>query len=433
MAVEKYGRCPCNDSWISQGFKSSHRAIDLGWLNKYGANRPVYAWKSGTVVATGTDSAGGVYVVLRHDAGDEVWISRYWHFVKNSVVVKKGQEVKQGDKLGTRGNTGISSGVHLHFEIWKCPKGYTYKSSDCSKYAVDPTKYTYLFDGQVMAGTPSLPAKPKEEEIIKPKVVEKDIYKHQVEVLSTTLRVRTSPSLNGTYYCTCPSGLFNVLQQKEADGYVWDEIEKDRWIATKEGSWTVDYPATERKVTPVEENTKAHQVEIIADQLRVRVQPSTKAEVHCMATKGLYNVLQETEAEGYLWFEIEEGRWIATDEGNWTIDKPVILTLEEKLQLQINNLTKELNKTKESNQELQNQLNAANSEKAELKAKLENDLQILSNEKAQIQKELDAVKANISEAQALRNAALEEANLARTDKEKLAQKLENIRIAGEWK
>lgn len=284
-----------------------------------------------------------------------------------------------------------------------------------------------------MAGTPSLPAKPKEEEIIKPKVVEKDIYKHQVEVLSTTLRVRTSPSLNGTYYCTCPSGLFNVLQQKEADGYIWDEIEKDRWIATKEGSWTVDYPATERKVTPVEENTKAHQVEIIADQLRVRVQPSTKAEVHCMATKGLYNVLQETEAEGYLWFEIEEGRWIATDEGNWTIDKPVILTLEEKLQLQINNLTKELNKTKESNQELQNQLNAANSEKAELKAKLENDLQILSNEKAQIQKELDAVKANISEAQALRNAALEEANLARTDKEKLAQKLENIRIAGEWK
>lgn len=165
----------------------------------------------------------------------------------------------------------------------------------------------------------------------------------------------------------------------------------------------------------------------------MRVQPSTKAEVHCMATKGLYNVLQETEAEGYLWFEIEEGRWIATDEGNWTIDKPVILTLEEKLQLQIDNLTKELNKAKESNQELQNQLNAANSEKVELKAKLENDLQILSNEKAQIQKELDAVKANISEAQALRDAALEEANLARVDKEKLAQKLENIRIAGEWK
>ena len=88
MAVEKYGRCPCNDSWISQGYKSgSHKAIDLGWLNGYGANRPVYAWKSGTVVATGTDSAGGVYVVLRHDAGDKVWISRYWHFVKNSVVM----------------------------------------------------------------------------------------------------------------------------------------------------------------------------------------------------------------------------------------------------------------------------------------------------------------------------------------------------------
>ena len=434
MAVEKYGRCPCNDSWISQGYKSgSHKAIDLGWLNGYGANRPVYAWKSGTVVATGTDSAGGVYVVLRHDAGDKVWISRYWHFVKNSVVVKKGQAVKQGDKLGTRGNTGVSTGVHLHFEIWECPAGYTYKSGDYNKYAKDPAKYTYLFDGQVMKGTPALPKKPTEEEVIKPKIVEKDIYKHQVEVIATSLRVRTSPSTKGTYYCTCPVGLFNVIQQKEADGYIWFEIEKDRWIATAEGDWTKDIPATERKVTPVEENTKAHQVEVIADQLRVRTQPSTKAEVHCMAKVGLYNVLQEVNADGYLWFEIEPNRWIATKEGDWTKDRPRVLTVEEKLQLQIDNLTKEIEKAKEEVQNLQNQLIAANNEKAELRVKLENDLKISNDEIERLKNELDIAITDVEVANAQREQAIVEMNISKEKEEKFAKKLENIRIAGEWK
>lgn len=183
MTIETYGKCPCDSSWISQVYKDGHQAIDLGWLTKYGDKLPVYAWKSGTVVATGTDSAGGVYVVLQHEDVDCVWITRYWHFVKGSVVVKKGQTVKQGDKLGTRGNTGISTGVHLHFELWKCPKGYTYKSSDVRKYAVDPTKYTYLFDNQVMAGSKKLPTKPTE------KVVEGDLNL-QIEKLYKELELK---------------------------------------------------------------------------------------------------------------------------------------------------------------------------------------------------------------------------------------------------
>ena len=163
--MEKYGRCPCDSGWDSQGYKSSHKGIDIGFLTKDGANLPVYAWKSGTVVATGTDSAGGVYVVLRHDHDDYTWISRYWHFKKGSVVVKKGQTVTQGQKLGIRGNTGISSGVHLHFELWKCPKGYSYKASDLNKYAVNPTKYTYIFEGQTFKSTGNykLEKKPVEE------------------------------------------------------------------------------------------------------------------------------------------------------------------------------------------------------------------------------------------------------------------------------
>lgn len=242
MAIEKYGRCPCDSSWVSQGYKSSHKAVDFGWLTQYGANLPVMAWKSGVVVAAGTDSAGGVYVVLQHDDTDCVWISRYWHFKKGSVVVKKGQTVKQGDKLGLRGNTGISSGVHLHFELWKCPKGYKYKSSDYSKYAVNPLKYTYLFEGQVMKGDTILPSKPKEVVIVEPVVVVEDATKWQVEVITDLLRVRTAPSLSAKVHCYSPKGIFNVIQSQDADGYTWYEIETDRWIATKEGSWTINKP-----------------------------------------------------------------------------------------------------------------------------------------------------------------------------------------------
>lgn len=239
--AEAYGRCPCDSGWISQGYKaSSHKAIDIGFLTNYGANLPVKAWKSGTVVATGTDSAGGVYVVLKHDEKDATWISRYWHFVKGSVVVKKGQQVKQGDKLGTRGNTGISSGVHLHFELWKCPKNYSYKSSDYSKYAVNPIKYTYLFDGQVMKGDTILQSKPIEK--VEPKPVAEDGTKWQVEVIADQLRIRETPSLNGNQLFIADKGIYNVLQSQEADGYLWYEIETDRWIATKEGSWTIDKP-----------------------------------------------------------------------------------------------------------------------------------------------------------------------------------------------
>ena len=275
--MEKYGMCPCDDSWVSQGYKSSHKAIDLGWLTKYGEHRPVKAWKSGTVVATGTDSAGGVYVVLQHDHDDARWISRYWHLVKGSVVVKKGQVVKQGDKLGTRGDTGISSGTHLHFELWKCPKGYSYKSSDTNKYAKNPINYTFLFEGQVMKGDVILPTIPKE--VAEPNTVARDETKHQVEVIADSLRIRETPSLNGEQLFICKKGIYNVIQSVEADGYLWHEIETARWIATKEGEWTVDLP---KKQEPSPEEVIVDlrgQIDKLNKELELREKSLTATEI----------------------------------------------------------------------------------------------------------------------------------------------------------
>lgn len=248
MTLEVYGRCPCDSGWISKEFnKSSHTGIDIGWLTKYGANLPVKAWKSGVVVAAGqiteiieSKKYYPTMVVLKHEDADCTWITRYWHLVKGSCKVKVGDTVTQGQVLGTRGNTGLSLGVHLHFEVWKCPKGYSYKYADYKKYCVDPMMYTYVFDGQVMAGTPIFPK--KTEEIAEPKPVERDETIHQVEVIADKLRIRESASLNAEQLFICDKGIYNVLQSQEADGYTWLEIEIDRWIATREGEWTIDLP-----------------------------------------------------------------------------------------------------------------------------------------------------------------------------------------------
>ena len=53
LVLEKYWMCPCDSSWGSQGYSSSHKALDFGWLTKYGANLPVKACKSGIVVDAG--------------------------------------------------------------------------------------------------------------------------------------------------------------------------------------------------------------------------------------------------------------------------------------------------------------------------------------------------------------------------------------------
>ena len=60
----------------------------------------------------------GNYVILKH-ANDEY--SFYGHMIQNSVTVKKGMQVKQGDVLGKLGNAGFSFSPHLHFHLMDSP------------------------------------------------------------------------------------------------------------------------------------------------------------------------------------------------------------------------------------------------------------------------------------------------------------------------
>ncbi|MEW2076459.1 M23 family metallopeptidase [Streptomyces sp. NPDC017966] len=130
-------------SWVSpvKSYKLSASFAQNGgmWASKHSGQdyavptgTPVMATHGGTVVKAGPNGAGdgpayGNAVVIKHGNGT---YSQYAHL--SQVDVRIGQIVKTGQKIALSGNTGNSSGPHLHFEIRTTPN---YGS------AVDPAKF----------------------------------------------------------------------------------------------------------------------------------------------------------------------------------------------------------------------------------------------------------------------------------------------------
>ncbi|MCD7836264.1 MAG: M23 family metallopeptidase, partial [Lachnospiraceae bacterium] len=92
----------------TKGASTYHKGVD--WAVSTGT--PVYASCGGTVVKAGWGSGYGYVVYIDHEDGRQ---TRYGHLSK--VLVKVGQTVKQGERIALSGNTGVSTGPHLHFEI----------------------------------------------------------------------------------------------------------------------------------------------------------------------------------------------------------------------------------------------------------------------------------------------------------------------------
>lgn len=95
-----------------------HGAVDFG----VSVGTPVYAAADGIVVTStwgGSDSYG-YYIKIKHYNG---LYTLYAH--GSSLVASVGQEVKRGQLIMYSGNTGNSTGPHLHFEVRKSPGGYS--------------------------------------------------------------------------------------------------------------------------------------------------------------------------------------------------------------------------------------------------------------------------------------------------------------------
>lgn len=118
---------------VTQGYNGSfsHRGSNLyaiDWQMPEGT--PVCAARGGVVVKIKDDSSiGGSsikydpynnYVLIRHDDGT---LGHYCHLKKGGVCVKPGERVQVGKQIALSGNTGFSSGAHLHFSVFKTKDG----------------------------------------------------------------------------------------------------------------------------------------------------------------------------------------------------------------------------------------------------------------------------------------------------------------------
>jgi murein DD-endopeptidase MepM/ murein hydrolase activator NlpD len=120
--------------------KKHHNGTDIGGLIR----DPIYieAFANGRVLkamkSTAAGGGFGWYVILRHMIDGEYYTSLYAHLAEGSLQVKPGQKVKAGQVLGKMGSTGMSTGRHLHWEIWK---GKTHGWTDNGKGFVEPVTF----------------------------------------------------------------------------------------------------------------------------------------------------------------------------------------------------------------------------------------------------------------------------------------------------
>ncbi|TYR80106.1 peptidoglycan DD-metalloendopeptidase family protein [Priestia megaterium] len=95
-------------------FGRTHYGIDIG---KRGANVPIVAAADGIVMRAYYSSSFGNVVYVRHNINGQTFVTIYAHL--ESFKVSSGQTVTKGQQLGYMGNTGRSTGAHLHFELHK--------------------------------------------------------------------------------------------------------------------------------------------------------------------------------------------------------------------------------------------------------------------------------------------------------------------------
>lgn len=101
-----------------------HTGIDI-----VSDNKKVYGTCEGIVYRKGYDKSYGNYIVIRSKESD----TYHWFCHLEKIKIIQGQHVSRGTVLGIMGNTGNSSGTHLHFEI----RDYTNKYGE----TISPAKY----------------------------------------------------------------------------------------------------------------------------------------------------------------------------------------------------------------------------------------------------------------------------------------------------
>lgn len=97
------------------GCGSNHQGLDMN----PGEGTPIQAIGDGVVIDTGNPNGTfGVYAIIQHEFNGQRFTSLYAHMLQGSLALQVGDVVTRGSLVGQVGNTGQSTGAHLHFGIY---------------------------------------------------------------------------------------------------------------------------------------------------------------------------------------------------------------------------------------------------------------------------------------------------------------------------
>ncbi|KKL99877.1 hypothetical protein LCGC14_1810020 [marine sediment metagenome] len=141
---------PLDDHYITRGFDfvsdiyvmgnngiRMHAALDLVRLQGDTAGRAILAVADGVVVGDAWDMYSGYFIILEHAGG---WRSIYRHLATDAPPVV-GHPIMQGQVIGMIGSTGLSSGPHLHIDLWHRQPQDSTAHAKVGWWAHDPELY----------------------------------------------------------------------------------------------------------------------------------------------------------------------------------------------------------------------------------------------------------------------------------------------------
>ena len=151
-------RTPINGARLSSAYGMRKHPI-LGYNKKHlgvdfaaPTGTPIYAGGDGTITMIGWHGNFGKYVRIRHNS---TYSTGYAHLSGYAKGMKKGKRVRQGQVIAYVGNTGMSTGPHLHYEVMrgnkrinpmtlKLPSGRKLKGQELAEFQAQVQKITIL-------------------------------------------------------------------------------------------------------------------------------------------------------------------------------------------------------------------------------------------------------------------------------------------------
>jgi murein DD-endopeptidase MepM/ murein hydrolase activator NlpD len=130
------------------GFTRAHQGVDFG----AGTGTPIVAAGDGVVLEAKRWGGYGNWLRIRHGAG---WDTGYGHISRYAAGIKPGVHVRQGQVVAYVGATGLATGPHLHYEVWrngqrenpigaKVPQGTILAGADLARFRTAKTRIDNL-------------------------------------------------------------------------------------------------------------------------------------------------------------------------------------------------------------------------------------------------------------------------------------------------